>query len=50
MKGKATFVAVVVLLLLVGLAANTNAGRRWIEDRVDSMRWFSSEVRTLTPR
>ena len=50
MNGKAAFVVVVVLLLLVGLVASSSAGRRWLEDRVDSIRWFSGEVRTLTPR
>ncbi len=50
MKRKATFVVVVVLLLLAGLAASSSAGRRWLEDRVDSVRWFNGEVRTLIPR
>ena len=50
MQRKGMLVVVVVLLLLVGLAAGSSAGRRWLEDRVDSIRWFSSEVRTLSPR
>jgi hypothetical protein len=50
MRGKATVVVGVIVLLLAGLAASSSAGRRWLEDRVDSIRWFNNEVRTLTPR
>jgi hypothetical protein len=38
-----------LLVVFVLWAANTTEGRRWLEDRVDSIRWFANEVKTLRP-
>jgi hypothetical protein len=43
-------VAIVVLVIAVLAVANTASGRRWLEDRADTTRWFINEVKTLTPR
>jgi hypothetical protein len=43
-------VVVIVVLVVVVAVANTASGRRWLEDRADSVRWFTNEVKTLTPR
>jgi hypothetical protein len=49
MRVRAGYVVALLLVVLVVLAVNSTAGRRWLEDRVDSIRWFINEVRTLRP-
>jgi hypothetical protein len=45
---KRTVVAVIVVVAVVALGSTTS-GRRWLEDRADTIRWFINEVRTLQP-
>ena len=49
MRVRAGYVVAVLLVVLVILTVNSATGRRWLEDRVDSIRWFTNEVRTLRP-
>jgi hypothetical protein len=50
MRRTATVVAVLGGLVVVVLAAHTVVGSRWLEDRVDTFRWFTNEVKTLAPK
>jgi len=47
---KQTTVVAVLLTIALAVFANTAPGRQWLEDRIDSIRWFTNEVKTLTPR
>jgi hypothetical protein len=47
--GRLPTIAAVTLVALIVAAANTSAGRQWLEDRMDTVRWFINEVKTLHP-
>ena len=49
MLARAVYVVALLLVVLVVLAVNSPAGRRWLEDRADTVRWFTNEVKTLRP-
>ena len=47
--GRVPTIVVVTLVALAVVTASTSAGRQWLEDRFDTVRWFVNEVRTLHP-
>jgi hypothetical protein len=49
MGARVAYAVSMLLVVFVLWAANTTEGRRWLEDRVDSIRWFANEVKTLRP-
>jgi len=49
MLGKVVYAAAVLVIVLVALTANSPRGRRWLEERADTIRWFTNEVKTLKP-
>jgi hypothetical protein len=49
MRARAAYVVGLLLVVLVVLAVNSTAGRRWLEERADTIRWFTNEVKTLRP-
>lgn len=44
-----TWILAIVLLVGVVLFTNTTTGRRWIEDRIDTILSFINAVRSLHP-
>ena len=47
--GRSLAIVAIAIAVLVVVLVTTAGGRLWLEQRIDDVRWFINEVRTLAP-